>query len=439
MPQRFVTIILTLALFAAAFSPARAQEDRPVRPLTLPEAIRIAVEKSFSIKEADALSLAAAEEIKSARADFFPKASSRYRYSRLKDQPFQRIEGVERIIGDENGHHWDVTLVQPLFKGFAIASRYAAANTSSRISRSEQEQAILEVCREVKTAWFEALLARRMEAVARDNVAALISHKKDAQGFYNHGLIARNDLLKADVALSAAVQEKEKAVAAAQIALSALFTVMGLGPEWDRTLVETAPMPSAVGDPADLMREALANRPELAVLRFGIAQMAETVKIAAGAYYPEVSLIGRYEQNGREAGGRENDYSNAHNASVSLQASWVFFEWGKTNADVSGKRYDQQALAQRLKWAEDQVRLETKRAYLDLRVAEKNIATAEKACAQARENWRITNLQYQNRVTTSTEVLDSRTYLTQAETDYYRALYGYGISLARLDRAVGRK
>lgn len=37
-----------------------------------------------------------------------------------------------------------------------------------------------------------------------------------------------------------------------------------------------------------------------------------------------------------------------------------------------------------------------------------------------------------------TEVLDAGTFLTRAETNYYGALYGYMISLAELERAVGR-
>jgi len=66
-----------------------------------------------------------------------------------------------------------------------------------------------------------------------------------------------------------------------------------------------------------------------------------------------------------------------------------------------------------------------------------HIQTAQKSLVQAKENWRITNLQYQQQMTTSTEVLDARTFLTQAETNYYGALYGYMISLAELERAVG--
>ena len=75
---------------------------------------------------------------------------------------------------------------------------------------------------------------------------------------------------------------------------------------------------------------------------------------------------------------------------------------------------------------------------VNLPVSRKNIRTAEESLGQAKENYRITNLQYQQQITTSTEVLDARTFLSQAETNYYGALYGYMISEAELERAVGR-
>jgi outer membrane protein TolC len=75
---------------------------------------------------------------------------------------------------------------------------------------------------------------------------------------------------------------------------------------------------------------------------------------------------------------------------------------------------------------------------LDLQVSRKNIRTAKESLGQAKENYRITNLQYQQQITTSTEVLDARTFLSQAETNYYGALYGYMISEAELERAMGK-
>ncbi len=92
----------------------------------------------------------------------------------------------------------------------------------------------------------------------------------------------------------------------------------------------------------------------------------------------------------------------------------------------------------KIKGIEDGIKLEVKEAFLNLGVAKKNIATAKLSLAQARENWRISNLQYRQQVATSSEVLDARTFLTEADTNYYNALYGYMIFLSRLKLSVGR-
>ncbi len=99
--------------------------------------------------------------------------------------------------------------------------------------------------------------------------------------------------------------------------------------------------------------------------------------------------------------------------------------------------HDKLALIIRLKGIENGVKMEIKQALLASRVARANIETAEKALEQAQENWRITRLQYQQQMVTSSDVLDARPYLTQADSNYYRARYGYVMSLAELDRALG--
>lgn len=426
-----------LFLMLVIISPVLGNESKTT--LSLSEAIETAIHQNAAVKEAEELKLGAEEEINSTRADFFPKASARYSYSRLEDKPFQRISGIEREVGDEDGHHWDISLVQPLFKGFGITSRYEMATLSAQIKDLESQQVILDVSRDVKIAWFESLLAKKIETVAEDNVTALKAHETDAEGFYKHGIIPLNDLLKSRVALANAVQENEKARAGAEVALSRLYTVIGIGLDSDRIPEDKALIPSESYELQPLMAEAIQKRPVLAGFRLGIENLEKSVTLAKSAYYPEVSLAGRYEQNGDDFGAKTNDYSNDHNASISLSATWVFFEWGKTGAEVSRQRFSKQALMEKMKGLEDRIRLETKSAFLDLTVAKRNIATAEEGLKLAKESWRITNLQYQNQVTTSTEVLDARAFLSQAETNYHRALYGYQIGVARLESAVGRK
>ena len=133
-----------------------------------------------------------------------------------------------------------------------------------------------------------------------------------------------------------------------------------------------------------------------------------------------------------------NDFANDHNASISLQATWIFCDFNKTGSRVSQAKSAKKAYEQRILDTENLVRIEIKRAYLDLGVAENNIQTAKLALSQAEENLRITQLGYRREAATSTEVLDARTDLTLAEINYYQALYGYLDALAALERAIGQ-
>jgi len=431
-------IIYALIIFLLLPFDCRAQETS-LAPLTLSEALQTAYSHNPTILEAEQTYGSAMAAVKSARADYFFKASTHYSYTSLHDAPFQTISGTSLQVGDRDMHHWDVTVTQPLFTGFAITSRYQMAKIEAKIKHLEKQRTRLDISRAVKTAWFSTLLAQKMEKVASDTVAALSSHERDAQGFYKHGIIPHNDLLKSKVALANAIQEKEQSHASAGIAMARLFTVIGIDPGPGRTLEDIDSIHPQTYDLAALTAQAIKNRPVLASYRLGLENLDQAIRLAKSSYYPEVALSGEYEQNGNDFGAETNNYSNDHNAAVMVTAKWDFFQWGKTGADVEKQRLAKLALKEKMKGVEDQIRLDTKSAYLDLSVAANNIGTAREGLKQAKENARITDLQYRNQITTSTEVLDSRTFLSQAEANYYRALYGYMVALANLDRAVGNK
>jgi outer membrane protein TolC len=435
MPRFCLTVIFLLLL------PLTGTAGQTVtdQTLTLSEALQTAFIYNPSLREADQTHNSALAEVRSTRADFFAKASAHYSFGSLQDAPFQRINGLQMQVGDRDVHHWDVTLTQPLFTGFAITSRYQMANISAKIKDLEKERTLIDVSQAVKTAWFTSLLTGKMEKVAADTVAALTAHAKDADGFFQHGLIPQNDLLKSKVALANALQEKERAHADAQIALARLYTVIGIDLNTDKHQEDTETIQPQTFDLPALTTEAMDKSPVLTSYRLGLENLDQAITLAKSPYYPEIALTGKYEQNGRDFGAETNTYSNEHNTSVMVTAKWDFFEWGKTGANIEKQKLSKLALLEKMKGVEDQIKLEIKSAFLDLKVAENNIGTAREGLQQARENTRITDLQYRNQVTTSTEVLDSRTFLSRAETNYYRALYGYKVALANLERAVGRK
>ena len=113
------------------------------------------------------------------------------------------------------------------------------------------------------------------------------------------------------------------------------------------------------------------------------------------------------------------------------------YEGGKTDASIKELMHRQLALEERRRDLLQQIRLQVEDAFEQLQVAKANIETARAALKQAEENDRMTTLQYKEQLVIFLEVLNAQVFLAQTRADYFQALYGYRISWADLERAVG--
>ncbi len=426
--------------------------------LTVEEAVTLAKANNALIREATARSQAAVQEHRAYRADLLPKASAAYRYARLGETPFMYfstynivsggpavggagvITGSRRIeaaTGPLDNFHWEASLTQPLFTGFALTTRVRMAEIGIEIGEVERQQAVADVVKQARLAFYDLLMAERMRDTARSAETTLEAHVADARQFYDQGLIAYNDLLQSQVALADAVQKKATAEAAVEMAGAALNTVIGRELEQP---VAPAPVESLPGEPEPLpmlIEAAESRRPELRLLDLSLAKLDAGSRLAASAYYPTVALVGRYEQDGDNFRATDNDFRNSYNTTVAVQAEWTFFEWGKTRSEVAKLHREHEALAAKADGVRDSIRLEVKNARVNLAVALTNIRTAKAALDQADENLRITRLRFQQQVASATEVLDATTAQIQAQTNFHAARYSAWKAEAELERAVG--
>jgi len=439
--KRFLMLVIILFFLMGARGGYPLDEVKTCKNpqiLTLEMSIETAIKSNTSIKRELERLKAAGEEVKKAFAEFLPRFSLNGNYTRLNDDPYVIYSGQSFPISEKDNYQWDVTVTQPLFTGFALKNRHKIAKTGVDIERALIDQTVVEVVKEVKVAYFRILLAQKYLMVAEEAVKQLQSHADDADKFYRYGIIPYNDLLRSVVALADAKQIRVRVESNVKLAVSVFNTVLRLDINEKTGVEDILEFTSFDYILDEAIKTALRQRHELKALRLTLKRADHEIKLARSQYYPQISLAGNYHRAGEDVDASKNDFGNSHNESIMVLVDWPFFEWGKTRADVSKYWYEKQALEEELTGAEDKIKLEVKKAYLDLVVAQRNIETARKSLNQAEENYRITNLQYQQQITTSTEVLDARTLLTQAQTNYYSALYGYNIAQAELERAMGK-
>ncbi|MBW1972464.1 MAG: TolC family protein, partial [Deltaproteobacteria bacterium] len=332
------TITLTLLLFFLFLIFLQIATANESNFFTLERAIEMALSNNSLILAAKEKEKAAIEEEKSARKEFLPKAKASYSYTRLMDEPYSTASGYKIIMGEKDNFKWDITLTQPIFTGFALVTKHKMAKLGIDISRVEEEQAMMDVEKRVKIAYFNILLAKKFLFVADEAVSQLEAHVRDAEKFYKQGMIAYNDLLKSKVALSHAIQQRVKAKSELKMAISSFNTLLMLDINQKSEVQDLLKERSFNFSLDTLFTQAMANRPELKALRLALKNAGLAIKLAKSSYFPKIFLIGSYEQTGDNLTATNNDYGNDHNAGVTLLMQWTFFEWGKKRNEVEKYR-----------------------------------------------------------------------------------------------------
>ncbi|MEK7827904.1 MAG: TolC family protein, partial [Thermodesulfobacteriota bacterium] len=440
--KRWFLCGVIVTLIAAAVTAARAAET--VKPLSLSESIDLALKRSVLIHAAREGVRGAEAQRKEAFTGFLPKFSTAYSYNRLNEEPTFNFPGAPPRIpastiktGTKENYAWSVEARQPLFAGGGILANYEASRIGTEIVRLEETATVQDLVQDVKIAYFNILKAGRIHAVARQSVERLTAHRDTAQGFYDVGIIPRNDLLYAEVELANGRQFLVRAENSLEMAKSKFNTL--LRREINAPVeIEDTPNERPFAKPLDgCIAAALENRPEIRSYALRLEQAKSLVKLARSEYYPNVGLVGNYARYGDTPGVAGSPYRDQESWYVMAVANWNFWEWGKTKNRVDAGLSRENQAADILTNIREQIALEVKNAWLLLHEAEKQIHVAKKTTEQAEENFRINTERYREQVGTSTDVIDAQTLLTKARADHDNALGDYSISRAKLERAMG--
>ena len=412
--------------------------------LTLDASIDLALKQSVLIHAAEEGVLGAEAQKKEALTGFLPKLSTSYSYTRFNESPYLRVPagvlgpGASTITsGTQDNYTWASEVRQPLFAGGGILANYEVNKLGFDISRMEKAATVQDIVQEVKVSYFNILKAEKLLGVARQSLEQLQAHLNIAKNFFEVGLIPRNDVLQSEVQVANGEQSLIRAENSVELARSKFNTVLR------RDINTPVQLEDILTDrPDDRTLEqsitaALENRPEIRNQILKVDQAKSQVKLARSDYFPVISAVGHYERVGDTPGVTGSAFKDADNWYVMGQASWTFWEWGKTKNRVDASRSRENQSQDLLANLKDQVTLEVKNAYLLLKEAEKQLWVTRKIIEQAEENYRMNEERYKEQVSTSTDVLDALTLLTRARSDYTTALGDYNIYQARLERAMG--
>ncbi|MCX8118687.1 MAG: TolC family protein [Desulfobacterota bacterium] len=434
--KRWLGMLIGILLLAF-----RVEAQDVGKALTLEESIRLALERNLKLRSTMEGVKGSELRRRGAFTDLLAKWTGQYGYT-FYNHPVTvgfspvSVPGVGVVNTDREVFSLGTTITQPLFAGGALISNYRVEKLGVDLSKVDVERVKRDIVLQVKEDYFNILRAEKFLEVARQTVKQFEAQLEVARAFFEVGLVAKNDLLQAEVRLANARQGLVKAESDLVLAKAA-FNLL-LRNELDTPLkivdiLSYTPFPLTY---EESLQEALRQRPEIRTAELKIEQAKEAVKIAKSNLYPSINLAGNYTRVSEEpllVGGTRGE-----RWTIQAQATLTLGDWGKTAYKVGESKVKlSQAELAKTELVEG-IALEVKSGYQAMVVAEKNIRVAEKAIEQAEENLRMNEERYKHQVATATDVLDAVTLLAQARVNYYGALSEFNIAKAKLERAMGR-
>ena len=433
-------VVLIASPVLSAAQPASAPvvsapvPDVPDR-LDLRNAIAFALEHNFSIQQARERIKEQEGLIVEVKARVIPHLGLAGSYKK-KDE-----ELVQSGVGSDQD--WSIALEarQALYAGGGISAALDAQKISREAALLDLKATINNALLEVRTRYYDVLLAREQITVQEQNVQLLRQQLQDAKNRFEAGTISNFEVLRAEVELANAQPEFIKARNRQRTSVDQLRQAIGYTNTTPENLRKT---PEFIGtldfqpvsyDLQKSLDAARTNRPDLLRLDRLAKALEAGVRIEQAGNRPTVDLIGGYQVVKKIS---SNSFSDSLDGWViGVQSNWAIFDGRATAGKVAQarSRLRQSQLSSREQ--ELAVEVQVRTALSSLQEAAELAEAAQKVVAQAGEALRLADARYSAGSATQLDVLQARVALTQSRINQLEANYSYNVALAAVRRALG--
>jgi len=417
---------LILALLMAG--PVTAQE---AKPLTLPEAIQLGLQNSNILKLTQAKIDQAVSQYNQVKDNTLPTGSVSYTYNHaeIPTSTFRMAEGAEPFYFPKRADAFlgTFSLQEVIFAGNKF--RYAQESTDLliQVAKLDVDKDKEEIVYNITNAYFNLYKLQQNKKVVAQNLQEVDRQIKQAQRFFEQGIVTKNDVLRfqlqrSNIELIGVDLETNR-----KIMVYNLNIALGL-PENNDISVAELQVPNIKTNPvAAYIDTALANRTEIQALTLQSriadtniksirANVKPTVLLSTSAYYINPS-------------GAFVPPVNSFLAPLAAGATvaWNFDQlWLNKNklseAKIQKTQVDISNTLQR-----DQVKTEVNQNYQNYLKALDRIRILEASIVQAQENNRMLESRYRNNVAPATERIEAQTQLLESQIN---------LELARADAEI---
>ncbi|MDX2191864.1 MAG: TolC family protein [Gemmatimonadales bacterium] len=430
-------------LLLSARPPVRlsAQQPATLSPaaMTLDEALRLAAPASEAIGIARAQLLRAEAQREQARAPWLPQLSGSATYTRTFRSQFDALlqtpGGGNFPLGQRNAWNLNLTAQQTIWNFRLPGQTRAAALGAERakVELSAQEaQTVLDVTR----AYYDALLADRLVAIADSTLRQAERTLADVELGRKVGTQAEFDLLRARVARDNA---KPAAIAnrrQRELAYLRLRQLLNLpadaAPALSSPLIEDSL--AAVARPA--ADSATADRAPVRQAEQALRQSDALLASAKGERLPSIGVQSSFSRVGFGSTVFPSWDRFLTDWFLAVRVDVPLYTGGRLGGGVRAAEASRREAALRLRQAQEAAQQDATDALLALDASEAQWAATSGTVEQARRAYAIAELRFREGLSSQTELTEARLQLQQADAN--RAQAARDLRVARVRAALLR-
>ena len=437
-------------------------------PLTLDQALRIALQNHRSMQVSQA-SLAMAEaQYQQAMAAFGPRLNLEagfqradedrtFSFSGLVQTPalalpigpggaFVPIPGQPLPINlDVRMFDRDVTraalnLTVPLYTGGKKEAITGMARKGIEVAAEEKRKTELDVVRDVSRYYNGMRFAQQMAKLTSDTLERFQALDDLTERLYQNASlkVKKTDYLRSKTTTAMTRSMLHEANYATQLTHDALVNAMGLPANSRVSLAPEASLPVLDAGLESLIADAMQFNPDKQRLELAVQAADLKLDEARSGFLPTIGLeVSTYRVWNDYPGGLFNE-ANRNGWTLGVGLKWDLFDGGLTRASVNAAQAGKLKLQAQRVLLDSGLALQVKDDFLRIQRSLAQVSDSTKAQSFAEENRKLHMRAYQEELVETKDVIEAQIIESLSSASLYRARHDLRVALSDLDYRLGR-
>ena len=322
----------------------------------------------------------------------------------------------------------------PLFSGLQKINNVALSKLNLQAAMEDLNKAKEDISIQVASAYLQVLFNEELVKVANEQLALSKEMLEQKTAFYKNGKASQAEWYEAKARVA---QDELSAVQAEnnrRLSLLDLSQLLELPSPDDFAIVSPA-TDSIAGlkiqtSPAEVYAEAVLTKPSVKAAQYRLEGAEKSIRMAKGAYYPQLSFgagisTNFYNVSGMENGNFGSQLRDNFSQYIGFSLSVPIFNRFETRNRVRSARIQQHTYYWQLEESKKTLYKEIQQAYYNAVNAETQYHSSLTADEAAQASFLLMKEKYTNGKANATEYNESRTAWMKAVSDRLQAKYDY--------------